>query len=254
MKMLIVDADTRFAGVLATGLTAYGNHEVDISPPQGALRAIGRKQYAVAVVEYRDGGSEFLHKFREVDPLLVALVVTAEPDYESAVEFLRGGPMAPAIDYIEKPEMDLIKRIHERATFFVGVVEVADWTADRRERQGYYRDESLDLIGLEFIIFLMFMLHPNEYIRYSVMAMAIYGRDVSEEDAYTTLRSTVSRLRRKVNRASGFTAIGRHLAGRGIAFSPRGTTPRRRQATSPELDTEDNWHGMDYATVYPFDE
>lgn len=250
MKMLIVDADTRFARVLATGLTAFGNHEVDISPPEGALRAIERTQYAVAIVEYRDGGREFLFKCREVDPLLVTLIVTAEPDYDSAVEFLRGGHMALAIDYIEKPELDLVKRIHDRATFFVGVVEVDDWTADRRARQGYYRGESLELVGVEFLIFLMFMHHPNEYIQYTRMALTLYSKDMADEEAYTVLRSPVSRLRHKVNEAAGFKALGRHMAGRGMAFSPTGTTPRRRRVTALELETDENWHGMDFATTY----
>lgn len=250
MKMLIVDADTRFARVLATGLTAYGNHEVDISPPEGALRAIERTQYAVAIVEYRNGGREFLLRCREVDPLLVALIVTAEPDYDSAVEFLRGGHMALAIDYIEKPELDLVKRIHDRATFYVGVVEVHEWMADRRARQGYYRGESLDLVGIEFLIFLMFVRHPDEYIRYTDMAQTIYGREMTDKEAYDLLRAAVSRLRQKLNETAGFKALGRHLTGRGMAFSPTGTTPRRRRVTAPEIETDNNWHGMDYATTY----
>lgn len=216
-----MDDDTAFAAVLSMGLGTYG-HKADVAPAAEALEIVAQRGYSLAVVEYARGGREFLRQYKAVDPLLATVVVTALPDRATAVEFLRGGAGALALDYIEKVEPNLVARIAATIDRYFIRVEAGGFVADRAGRQGFYEGRPLELTQPEFMLFLLFMSRPYQPVTYEEMALAVHGVAMSKDEAYSAMRSTVSRLRRRLNEAAGRrNVLERHYGG-GIHFIPEG--------------------------------
>lgn len=235
MRVLIVDGDRTFADLLKTGLDRLG-HKVDVAAPVEALTAVAdAPPYDLAVVDVDDeAGRRFLETYRRVAPWMAAVVLTSAASLETSVAYLRGGETALALDYIQKPEPDMLKRIDGVLHRHFEKIERRGFTADLMAARAFYEDEPLAFTQHEFKVFLFFMEHPYERCTYADIARAIYGRVMTDEEAYTALRSTISRLRTRLREASGRSVLSRHTAG-GIRFTPVGEGPRRdisyRQST-----------------------
>lgn len=228
MRILIVDDDARFAGVLSAGLERLGHKCFWVEPP-AATAAVAERPYDLAVVDV-DGedGRAFVGGYRRVAPGLGVIALSAALSTGTAVEVLRGGDGAAALDYIEKPEPDLLRRIDEIGRTRFARIERGLWSVDLEARRGYYDGAPLDLTEREYDLFRAFMESPYRELSYSDLAAAVYGRQMSYEEAYTSLRSLVSRLRTKTRRPAGRNVLSRHADGAGIRFVPEGVGPRRR--------------------------
>ena len=239
MKILLVDHNRSFGDVLKVGLKAVGGHSVDSCETAAeALEAVRREPYSLALVEYTADGREFLTRYRQVDPLLAVVVLTSLPTQESAVEFLRGGSDALALDYIVKPEPDLIRKLSEIIEARFSRVMVGEWTADRRLAQAYFKGEPVTLTLTEFAIFLYFLLHPYEPVQHEELWLAARGEYISHRQAVTKMRAHVSALRTKLDQVAGYSVIqGRHKGG--FRFMPDVAARSRRQSnknkTLPEI-------------------
>lgn len=227
MRILIVDDDERFATVLSSGLEVLG-HRCQAVAPGEAAALIARRPYDLAVVDADStAGRAFLAGYRSVAPETAAVVLTSAASVETSVEYLRGGCAALALDYIQKPEEDLARRIDATARARFERVERGHWTADLVKRHGYYRGESLELTEHEFNVFRVFMEMPYRELSYAALAREALGRELSSEDAYTALRSIISRLRTKLRDAAGREVLSRHMEGEGMRFVPDGLGARR---------------------------
>lgn len=228
MRIIVVDSDERFAGVLAAGLSGLGHRRV-ISRPDEALEQIEARPFDLAVVDVDDdGGRFFLDEYRRIDPRLVVIALTVEPTVETAVDTLGGGASARAIDYIQKPDPQLVRRIDRNAQRRWARIERGLFILDTVSRFAYFDETELDLTDHEFDIFLAFMRNPNRELTYEDIAWEVYDQELSHEDAYVKFRSPVSRLRTKLRQAAGFNVLSYHADGQGIRFVPGGTHRRRR--------------------------
>jgi DNA-binding response OmpR family regulator len=222
-----VDDDARFAGVLSAALGPLG-HECVIVAPERALEMVAARPFDLAVVDAdSDAGRAFLADYRRAAPNLAAVVTTSAATVETAVEMLRGGDAAPALDYIEKPAADLARRIDEAVYRHRTRIERGRWVADAQARHGYYDGNSLELTEHEYDVFRVFMEAPHRWLPYRDIARSVYGRDMTDAEAYTALRSIVSRLRKKMKAAAGRDMLSRHIEGAGIRFVPGGIGRRR---------------------------
>ncbi|WP_048648219.1 response regulator [Nitratireductor soli] len=101
-SVLIVDDDVDFAASLA-GLLRLEGYGVRVAhDPQQALAELERQRLAVALVDVRLGtgsGVDLVRDFRQHNPDLVCVMVTAYASIDTAVEALQAG----AYDYLCKP-------------------------------------------------------------------------------------------------------------------------------------------------------
>ena len=225
MRVLLVDDDARFAGVLKSGLGALG-YDVTVAPPEEALECVESSRYDMAVVDVDgEAGRWFLAELARATPDVKVIVLTSALTAETAVEYLRGGAAAAAVDCIEKPSVDLARRIDRAARRYMAVIERGLFAADVVARRGYYDGRDLSLTPSEYNLYLAFMERPYEYLTYDELAAALSGREMSYEDAYNALRSPLSRLRKKLREAVGRNVLSRHEDD-GIRFMPGGTGAR----------------------------
>lgn len=225
MRVLLVDDDVRFTGVLSASLGALG-YDVTTSAPEAATGRVGGSRYDLVVVDVDgEAGRTFLAELARQAPDVKVIVLTSALTVETSVEYLRGGAAAAAVDCIGKPVVDLARRIDDTARRYVGVIKRGLFTADVVARCGYYDGRDLSLTPSEFTLYLAFMERPYEYLPYDELGMAFYGRETSYEDAYNALRSPLSRLRTKLREAVGRNVLSRHEDD-GIRFMPGGTGAR----------------------------
>lgn len=227
MRILLVDNDARFAGVLAAGLEHLGHRCMTVRP-ECAAAEIAAHSYDLAVVDVDDAaGRTFLGEYRRLAPRLSVVALSAEPTVEAAVAALAGGAQAPALDYIHKPEARLVGRIDEIAHRQTGRIERGLFLADTVSRAGFYDGERLALSDGEFDIYLAFMRHPYREVSYEELAQIVDAQEMTHEDAYTRYRSPVSRVRTELRRVAGRNVLSRHADDHGIRFVPAGISRRR---------------------------
>jgi DNA-binding response OmpR family regulator len=204
MRILVLDHNRSFGDVLRIGLKAQGGHEVDAYPTAAeALAALAGAEYALALVEYSVDGRQFLYGYRAVDPLLSVVVLTSAPTQETAVEFLRGGAAALAIDYIVKPAPDMLRQLGDIIDTHFSRVTRGEWVVERKLRRVFYRGRELALTPTETALFTYFMLHPYETVLHEELWLAARGEELEHAAAVRAVRTAVSRLRDKLEEVSG---------------------------------------------------
>ncbi len=108
-KILIVDDEQGMRRLLCRVLAKDGFETVGVASGEDALREIGAGGFDLAVIDIHMpgmSGLELLEKFKEFDPALPIIMITAYGTVESAVQALRSG----AYDYLTKPfETDEIR-------------------------------------------------------------------------------------------------------------------------------------------------
>lgn len=219
MKVLIVDADPRRGAALASELRAYG-HECDVSPPAEALERVATKQYSIAITDYTEGGRDFLLSYKRVDPVLPVIVATHVPSVATSREFLSGGPLAAAVDYIALPEVNLGRIVAERVAQHYGRVVAGEFIAERAAERSTYRGEPIDLTPTEFKLLMLFMQRAFTDVTYEEMARFIYNEDMDGEAAFFRLKSHIHRLRRTLRKLTGRQDILARRKTGTLRFSP----------------------------------
>lgn len=234
MKILLVDHEAEFAGVLAAGLREVGHQAVHSTSSKEALVLAASRDFALALVEYTEGGRQFLREYRESDPLLPVVVLTDLPSIDSAVEFLRGGPAAMAIDYIVKVEPNLIARLEEIIDRQFTRLQNGPWLVNRHLGKAWYEGQDLKLTRIQMDVFTYLMQRPYEIVGYEAIAFAGQKRRLPRRKAVEAMRSGVSRLRKKLEQASGRDGetIIRTVGMEGLKFIPV-TTAERSEAPAP---------------------
>lgn len=204
MRIMLVDHSPDFGVVLRIGLKAVGYDLTAFLTAGEALKALGRREeFGLALVEYSGDGREFLNHYREVDALLPVVVLTSLPTTASAVEFLRGGPQAAALDYIEKPAPNLIERLTGIIERHFGRVAAGDWAIDRRLRQAFYRGRPIYLTNTALAMFTYFLLHPYEEVPHEALWHAVRGEWLERKRAVYATRAHMARLRERLEEIAG---------------------------------------------------
>ncbi|MFO0584867.1 MAG: response regulator [Anaeromyxobacter sp.] len=100
--MLVADDEPNIRATLGVCLRSLGCEVTEAGDAAGALRAIGERPHALALVDLRlgvDDGLDLLPRLLEKQPDLDVVIITAYGRIESAVEAMRRG----AQDYLPKP-------------------------------------------------------------------------------------------------------------------------------------------------------
>ncbi len=111
--ILAVDDHSGMRRSLGMMLRAAGHQAVEAADGATALELAGRRQIDLVITDLRMAGlsgMELLRHFREAQPPIPVIVITAFGSIASAVEAMRMG----ALDYVAKPfqEADLLQRIN----------------------------------------------------------------------------------------------------------------------------------------------
>lgn len=228
MKVLLVGSDALFLGALRAGLSRLGYRCVIADADAGELAA--SREYSAAVVDCDWAEAlGFLSELRRVAPGTAALAVTSAADVATSVGLLRGGETALALDYIEKPVVDIEERIDAALSRHFRFIRRGGFGVDLDKRQAFYDDRPIALHEREMDLFLAFMRFPHRDLLHTDLGREVYGKRVSFEEAYTALRSPMSRLRQALRAAAGREVLSRHDVDRGIRFVPEGHIPRPRR-------------------------
>lgn len=188
--------------MVAAGLVLYGHTADAVTTTAAALECTASLEYSLIVVS-TPGAAAFLREAKQLDPTLAAVILAAHPNPGEAVELLRGGATALAIDYIVKPEESLIRRVAEDIDRHFTKIQIGDLFIDRKLRRAYWRENQIPVTPTQHQILTAFALSPYQDLTYQVLAMAVYGEYRSHEHAMKALRGQVSRLRTELKKAAG---------------------------------------------------
>ncbi len=106
-KILIVDDTTAVLQALSLVLEIHGYDVVTTTSPEDALHLVNQLRISLVIQDMNftkdttsgEEGKELFYKFRELNPHLPVILITAWTDLEQAVELVKAG----AVDYIAKP-------------------------------------------------------------------------------------------------------------------------------------------------------
>lgn len=234
MRILILDHSRDFSDVLKIGLKAQGGHSVDsYATAAEALAALegAAEGYALALVEYSADGREFLYRYRGIDPLLSVVILTALPTQETAVEFLRGGAQALAVDYIVKPAPDLIKQLSDIIEARFARVVCGEWAVERTARRVTFRGNPVELTPTEVSMVTYFMLHPYELVQHEELWLAARGEALDHAAAVEKIKTGISRLRARLEAVAGREVI-QSKREEGFRFVPESVATRAARVGS----------------------
>lgn len=234
MRILVLDHNVAFSDTLRVGLKAQGGHSVDAyTTAAEALAALERgESYALALVEHSVDGRAFLYRYKSIDPLLSVVILTALPNQETAVEFLRGGADALAIDYVQKPTPDLLRQLGDIINARFTRIVQGEWAVDRALRHVTYQGELLALRPIETEFFVYFMLHPYEPVTHKDLWLAARGETLDHAAAVAKVRAPLSRLRDKLEAVAGREVIQMQREV-GFRFLPESVTQRVAGSSPP---------------------
>lgn len=120
--VLIVDDDTELSSLIADILGKGGYSSIASAHANEALRILCERRFEVVIIDVKlpgMSGYELLRAAKRDHPYTEAIIITGDPEFDNAMEFMKAG----AFDYLAKPfEADKI------------LEKVAAATAHRRER------------------------------------------------------------------------------------------------------------------------
>lgn len=234
--VLILSGDDLFADLLATGLQSLIRSQeepVVCRTAAEALEQIAEHRFAAAVVQVSPDTEKFLESYRDIDPLLA--VIVASDSASSAVNYLRGGPNALALDYVEikTPDPDFIAKVADLVQNYFRHLKIGDFAIDRQNRTVHFGGTKIDLSPQEFDILVYLARHANttDFTSYAELASAIYGRKIPQEEAVQLLRQRMYSLKKKLHEAAETDDKAPVL----VSQPPQGfrLIPRRRQPRPP---------------------
>ena len=223
MRVLVVEDESKLAGLLARGLVEEG-YAVDVtaSAPEAVWYAT-EHEYDVVLLDLglRDGdGVDVLGRLRSEGRWAPVIVVTARDDVRDRVAVLDLG----ADDYVTKPVVfdELLARI--RAVVRRGrpprptVVSVGGLVLDPATRSVARHGEPVDLTAKEFALLEYLMRHPDRVLGRAELIEHVwdfaFSGDARIVDVY------VRYLRRKVDEPFGVASIDAECASAIAAASP----------------------------------
>jgi DNA-binding NtrC family response regulator len=101
-KILLVDDEERILDLLACMFREIGMDVATAATPAEALRLVSEKPFRMAFVDNHLGsmeGLELIEQLRKADPDLQFVIMTGNPDIETAIRSLKEG----VADFLRKP-------------------------------------------------------------------------------------------------------------------------------------------------------
>lgn len=256
--VLVVDDEKHIRSALQRVLTLLGLKTDQASSGAEALTLLERTRYDAMVLDMRMpgvGGAEVMRQVQHMRPGLPIVVLTGYATLASAIAAVK---LEEVVDYLIKPvrseelaaAVSRALAIGERRKAAVGTaaddddgdaaeaggdsaesddlgtlrfVHLNPLTLDRQKRVVISsRDEtwSVALTKNETAFLGSFMARPDHVFSCAELAQAAWGHKVTEEDARGPIRSSIFRLRRKLERPDGSGPTIRTVRGGGYLLVP----------------------------------
>jgi DNA-binding response OmpR family regulator len=204
-RILAVDDDADTLALIIDILQDDGYEVYPCSNAEQALRALQRENFGLILADIKlpgMSGVELLTRVREMGLDTEVILMTAYASVATAVEAVRG----EAFDYLTKPFAleEFRLRVHEAVQLQA--------SRDRPRSVGYYGDLSIDQAGrrvwiaerevkltrLEFDLLSYLFDRPGSTVSREELLRQVWGCKDLDERSIATVKSSVSRLRKKL--------------------------------------------------------
>ncbi|HLE77023.1 MAG TPA: response regulator transcription factor [bacterium] len=218
MKLLIIEDEPRIASFVEEGLQAEGFSTAVAADGEAGLRTAADPDVGLVILDIglpKIDGLAVLATLRRTRPDLPVLMLTARSDVRSKV----GGLNAGADDYLTKPFAfaELLARIRALLRRHVQQRELSagGLVLDLRARSLHHGAHAIDLTSREFSLLEYLMRRANEVVSRADLLKHVWALEF--EPGSTVLETTLTRLRRKLERAGAPVPID-SIRGTGYRF------------------------------------
>jgi len=233
--ILVVDDEQTTASTLRRTFELLGYRVREARSGEEALLRLREESFDLVLLDLRMpgiGGLEVLREARHLAPNTPFVILTAHASLESAILALRRG----ACDYLQKPcdldeivqavrrglaqrerhrrQLQLVRMLREvladmgernRVASFSSLPEDRSrWLVagpcrlDLHRRRALLDDRPLDLSPTEFDLLAYLAHHPEQPLTLEELAVHLYGTEMDVDQALSSLRMHIYRLRRKI--------------------------------------------------------
>jgi DNA-binding response OmpR family regulator len=200
-RVLVVDDEADTRALIWDILKQEGYDVLLCSSGEHALRYLepGRFDLVLADIKMPGmSGIELLNRAREVAPDVRVILMTAYASVETAVQAVRG----QAFDYLIKPfDLEYLRQRVERAVLGKSLPDVMcykDLTIDRQSRWTWVENHRIVLTRLEFDVLSYLFERLGAAVSHEDLLENVWGYDRVDERTTATVKSCVSRLRKKL--------------------------------------------------------
>jgi DNA-binding response OmpR family regulator len=200
-RVLVVDdeADTR---ALIWDVLSQEGYDVHLcSNGVQAVEKLEKERFHLVVTDIKMpgmSGIELLLRARSIAPDTRVILMTAYASLDTAIQALRG----QAFDYLIKPfDLDDLRQRVRQAVQGQGrptVSHYRDLTIDREGRWVWVGDQKTSLTRLEFEILAYFFEHVGRAVSNEDLLREVWQCDETDERSLATVKSCISRLRKKL--------------------------------------------------------
>ena len=233
--ILVVDDDPVFRRFAARALKLGGYHCTTSDGLQDALTRLEQDRFDMLVVDLRmEGGSglDLLRALPERHRLVPAMIVTAMPDLDTAIEALR----MSVVDYVCKPVTDLaarcrggLERSRARQALMQTAAALEEWSRwiERATRQvqrlrdglvapTLLQEEPEPLIGASPLP--LERLSSREYEVVALLSVGLSNKDLAErlDISLHTVKNHIKAIFRKLEVGSRLELVSRLQRGRSV--------------------------------------
>jgi two-component system, OmpR family, response regulator MtrA len=230
MKLLLIDDDAELVAVLTLALERAGFAVWSAQDAPAALALLDAERPDLVVLDTplrAAESSDLLRQLRRRSETAV-IMLTGRGDEQARVAGLEQG----ADDYVSKPfsPRELVARIrailqHHDAP---AVVAVGPLTLDVARRAVTHAARPLALTPIEFRLLHCLMTHAGRVVTFATLIRLAWGYD--DPSVTYLVRSTVHRLRRKLNDDPAQPHLLRSVPGVGYLLADRRQSPPRTDA------------------------
>jgi two-component system response regulator VanR len=200
-RVLVVDDEPDTRALIWDILTEEGYDVHLCSGGEQALEHLGRMTFDLILTDIKMpgmSGLELLTRIRASAPDVRVILMTAYASVDSAIQALR----EQAFDYLVKP-FDLDDFRQRIASALDGGNEAAvlhymDLAIDRRARWVWVAGRKINLTRLEFNSLAYLFDHQGEAVSGEELLREVWECDDAEERTMATVKSCMSRLRKKI--------------------------------------------------------
>ena len=234
MKILLIDSHVLYRRALAEYLLGHGYRIDGVGTAEEGIDKLSEgERYVAAIMEF-NGNERFLLEYRDIRPGIPVLVVTGEPDWETAVVALGGGRRAPAVCYLNKNDPEMYQLLIAELVANTQILAYRGFVLDLRTYKVTYRENPVRLSKLEVDLLAHFLRNPERRIDYLELAKVAEYEDVSTVGmARNKLAGSMSKFRGRLKKACGGEVIN-SVQGAGFLLSLAGINRKTAsEANSP---------------------
>jgi DNA-binding response OmpR family regulator len=200
-RVLVVDDEPETRALIWDILSEQGYDVYLCSNGEQALENLERKRFELILADIKMpgmNGMELLTRVRAVAPDVRVILMTAYASLDTAIQAVR----EQAFDYLVKPFdlPDFRKRV-ERAVDSKSrpaVMHYRDLTIDRQARWVWVAERKISLTRLEFNSLAYLFEHIECAVSSEELLQQVWECDETDERSIATVKSCISRLRKKL--------------------------------------------------------